>query len=184
MRFGLSLTSGALFMAVFSIGLPIVILVSTLISLRTIPRAQRRAVSAIVVCVTMLVAGMGGFLLAGELRTSVVIGERMLVQVPPLQSLSVGRADVVRVYRVPDRTHDPDLSIAVRTNGTAVGSYLTGAFRLTDGRPALLMVSGPACVVVELKNKVLILAPDDLEGFVRALQAWGVTVAQDGRSGS
>ena len=65
-----------------------------------------------------------------------------------------------------------------------MGSYLTGAFRLTDGRPALLMVSGPACVVVELKNKVLILAPDDLEGFVRALQAWGVTVAQDGRSGS
>jgi len=184
MRFGLSLTNGALFIAVFSIGLPIVILVSTLISLRTIPRAQRRAVSAIVVCVTMLVAGMGGFLLAGELRTSVVIGERMLVQVPPFQSLSVGRSDVVRAYRVSDRTQDPGLRLAVRTNGTAVGSYLTGAFRLADGRSALLMASGPACVVVELKDKVLMLAPDDLEGFVEALQAWGVPVSQSGRSGS
>jgi hypothetical protein len=184
MRFGLSLTSGALFMAVFSIGLPIVVLAGTLVSVRTIPRAQRRAVSAIVICVTMLVAGMGVFLLAGELRTSVVIGERMLVQVPPFQSLSVGRSDVVRAYRVSDRTQDPGLRLAVRTNGTAVGSYLTGAFRLADGRSAVLMASGPACVVVELKDKVLILAPNDLEGFVRALQAWGVTVAQDGRSGS
>ncbi|MGB9665930.1 MAG: PH domain-containing protein [Candidatus Cryosericum sp.] len=176
MRFGLSLTAGAMAVDALSIGLPLLICFMTLHSLRRIPRSQRIAVSALVVCVTLLVGGLGVFFLVGELRTGVVVGDRMIVEAPPFASVSVERVDILRAYRVVDRAEEPHLAIAVRTNGTGVGSYLTGNFRLQDGRSAVVMVSGPACVVIELKDKVLLLAPDDLDGFVRALQAWGVPV--------
>jgi hypothetical protein len=177
MRFGLSLSDGAMVMAAFSIGLPLLICLMTLFSLRRIPRSQRIAVSALVVCVTLFVSALSVFFLVGNLRTGVVVGDRIVVETPPFASVSVERADILRAYRVADRAQEPDLAIAVRTNGTGMGSYLTGSFRLEDGRSAVLMLSGPACVVIELKDTVLMLAPDDLDGFVRALQAWGVPVA-------
>jgi hypothetical protein len=177
MRFGLSLSDGAMVMAAFSIGLPLLICLMTLFSLRRIPRSQRIAVSALVVCVTLFVSALSVFFLVGNLRTGVVVGDRIVVETPPFASVSVERADILRAYRVADRAQEPDLAIAVRTNGTGMGSYLTGSFRLEDGRSAVLMLSGPACVVIELKDMVLMLAPDDLDGFVRALQAWGVPVA-------
>jgi hypothetical protein len=105
------------------------------------------------------------------------VGDRIAVETPPFASVSVERVDIVRAYRVADRAQEPDPAIAVRTNGTDIGSYLTGSFRLEDGRSAVLMLSGLACVVIELKDRVLMLAPDDLDGFVRALQAWGLPVA-------
>lgn len=101
----------------------------------------------------------------------------MVVETPPFASVTVEQSDILRARVVADWTQEPDLAIAVRTNGTGMGSYLTGNFRLEDGRSAVLMVSGPACVVIELKDKILMLAPDDLDGFARALQAWGVPVA-------
>ena len=177
MRFGLSLTGGAVVVAAFSIGLPLLICLATVFSLRRIPRSQRIAVSAIVVGVTLLVGALGVFFLVGELRTGVVVGDRMVVEAPPFASVSVERADILRAYRVADRAQEPDLAIAIRTNGTGMGSYLTGYFRLEDGRSAVLMLSGPACVVIELEDRVLMLAPDDLDGFVRALREWGVPVA-------
>jgi len=176
MRFGLSITVGAAFVAAFSIGLPLLICVVTLFSLRRIPRSQRIAVSAFVAVVTLLVGALGVFFLVGELRAGVVVGDQMIVETPPFASVSVERADILRAYTVADRAQEPDLAIAVRMNGTGVGSYLLGSFRLEDGRSAVLMLSGPACVVIELKNRVLMLAPDDLDGFVRALRAWGVPV--------
>jgi len=176
MHFGLSLTGGAAFVAAFSIGLPLFICLATVFSLRRIPRSQRIAVSFIVVGVTLLVGAIGVFFLVGELRTEVVVGDRMVVETPPFASVSVERGDILRVYVVADWAREPDLAIAIRTNGTGMGSYLTGCFRLEDGRSAVLMLSGPACVVIELKDTVLMLAPDDLDGFVRALQAWGVPV--------
>lgn len=177
MRFGLSLTDGAMVMAALSVGLPLLICLMTLSSLRSILRSQRIAVSALVACVTLFVSALGVFFLVGELRTGVVVGDRIAVETPPFASVSVERVDIVRAYRVADRAQEPDPAIAVRTNGTDIGSYLTGSFRLEDGRSAVLMLSGPACVVIELKDRVLMLAPDDLDGFVRALQAWGVPVA-------
>lgn len=177
MRFGLSLTGGAMAIDAFSIGLPLLICLMTLFSLRRIPRSQRIAVSAIVVGVTMLVSALGVFFLIGELNTGVFVGERMVVETPPFASVTVEQSDILRARVVADWTQEPDLAIAVRTNGTGMGSYLTGNFRLEDGRSAVLMVSGPACVVIELKDKILMLAPDDLDGFARALQAWGVPVA-------
>jgi hypothetical protein len=177
MRFGLSITGGAEVVAALSIGLPLLVCLATVFSLRNIPRSQRIAVSAIVVGVTLLVGALGVFFLVGELRTGVVVGDQMVVETPPFASVSVERADVLRAYRVADRAQEPDLAIAVRTNGTGIGSYLTGYFRLEDGRSAVLMLSGPACVVIELNDTVLMLAPDDLDGFVRALRAWGVPVA-------
>ncbi|MCX6085604.1 MAG: PH domain-containing protein [Caldiserica bacterium] len=176
MRFGLSSTSGTIFMDAFSIGLPLLICFVTVFSLRRIPRSQRIAATAIGVGVTLLVAALGVFFLVGELRTGVVVGERMVVETPPFASVSVERTDILRARVVADWTQEPDLAVAVRTNGTGMGSYLTGRFRLEDGRSAVLMLSGPACVVIELKDVVLMLAPDDLDGFVRALQAWGVPV--------
>ena len=176
MRFGLSLTDGAVFMAAFSIGLPLLICLVTLFSLRAIPRSQRIAVTAVVTCVTLLVGALGAFFLVGELRTGVVVGDQMVVETPPFASVSVERADILRAYTVVDRAQESDLAIAVRTNGTGIGSYLLGSFRLEDGRSAVLMVSGPACIVIELRDRVLMLAPDDLDGFVRALRAWGVPV--------
>ena len=177
MRFGLSLTGGAAVVAALSIGLPLLVCLATVFSLRSIPRSQRIAVSAIVVGVTLLVGALGVFFLVGELRTGVVVGDQMVVETPPFASVSIERADVLRAYRVADRAQEPDLAIAVRTNGTGMGSYLTGYFRLEDGRSAVLMLSGPACVVIELNDTVLMLAPDDRDGFVRALRAWGVPVA-------
>ncbi|RIE16239.1 PH domain-containing protein [Candidatus Cryosericum septentrionale] len=176
MRFGLSLTDGAVFMAALSIGVPVLICLVTLVSLRSIPRSQRIAVSAFVACVTLFVGALGVFFLVAELRAGVVVGDQMVVEIPPFASVSVERADIRRAHSVADRAQEPDLAIAVRTNGTAVGSYLLGNFRLEDGRSAVLMLSGPACVVIELKDRVLMLAPDDLDGFVRALLAWGVPV--------
>jgi hypothetical protein len=174
MRFGLSLTDGAVLVAAFSISLPLIICLVTLLSLRSIPRSQRIAVSAFVTCVTLSAGALGAFFLVGELRTGVVVGDQMVVETPPFVSVSVERTDILRAYSVADRAQEPDLAIAMRTNGTAVGSYLLGSFRLEDGRSAVLMLSGPACVVIELKDRVLMLAPDDLDGFVRALRAWGV----------
>lgn len=175
-RFGLSLTSGAMAVDALAIGLPLLICCMTLFSLRRIPRSQRIAVSAFVILVTLTVSGLGAFFLAGELRTGVVVADQMIVEAPPFASVSVERVDILRAYRVVDRAQEPDLTVAIRTNGTAVGSYLTGNFRLEDGRSAVLMLSGPACVVVELRDRVLLLGPDDLDGFVQALQAWGVPV--------
>jgi hypothetical protein len=177
MRFGLSLTDGAVFIAALSIGIPVLICLVTLVSLRSIPRSQRIAVSAIVVGVTLLVGALGVFFLVDDLRTGVVVGDQMVVETPPFAWVSVARGDIFRAYTVTDWAQEPDLAIAVRTNGTAMGSYLTGSFRLEDGRSAVLMLSGPACVVIELKDKVLMLAPDDLDGFVRALRVWGVPVS-------
>lgn len=177
MRFGLSLTGGALFMAAFSIGLPLVICLTTVFSLRRIPRSQRIAVSAIVAGVTLLVSALGVFFLVGELHTGVTVGEQLVVETPPFVSVSVNRTQVLRAHAVADWTQEPDLAVAARTNGTGVGSYLTGAFRLQDGRSAVLMLSGRACVVIELADRVLILAPDDLDGFVQAIRAWGVPVS-------
>jgi hypothetical protein len=176
MHFGLSLTDGAVFMAAFSIGVPVLICLVTLVSLRSIPQSQRIAVSAFVACITLFVGALGVFFLVGELRTGVVVGDQMVVETPPFASVSVERADILRAYAVPDWTREPDLAIAVRTNGTGIGSYLLGSFRLEDGRSAVLMLSGQACVVIELKDRVLMLAPDDLDGFVRALRVWGVPV--------
>ena len=176
MRFGLSLSDGAMVMAAFSIGLPVLICLMTLFSLRRIPRSQRVAVSALVVCVTLFVSALSVFFLVGNLRTGVVVGDRIVVETPPFASVSVERSDILRAHVVADWAGEPDLAIAIRTNGTGMGSYLTGCFRLEDGRSAVLMLSGPACVVIELKDRVLMLAPDDLDGFVRALQAWGVPV--------
>lgn len=177
MRFGLSLTGGAAVVAALSIGLPLLVCLVTVFSLRRIPRSQRIAVTVIVVGVTLLVSALGVFFLVGELHTGVVVGDQMVVETPLFASVSVERTDVLRAYRVADRAQEPDLAIAVRTNGTGMGSYLTGYFRLEDGRSAVLMLSGPACVVIELNDTVLMLAPDDLDGFVRALRAWGVPVA-------
>ncbi|HWQ22163.1 MAG TPA: hypothetical protein VN478_05505 [Clostridia bacterium] len=177
MRFGLSLTSGAIFMNVFSIGLPLLLSCVTVFSLRRIPRSQRIAVSAIVVGVTLLVSALGVFFLVGELRTGVVVGERMVVETPPFVSVTVERSDILRARVVADWTQEPDLALAMRTNGTGVGTYLTGSFRLKDGRPAVLMMSGRACLIVELDGRVLMLAPDDLDGLVRAIRAWGVPVS-------
>lgn len=174
MRFGLSLSGGAAVVAAFSIGLPLLICLATVFSLRSIPRSQCIAVTTFVACVTLSVGALGAFFLVGELRTGVVVGDQMVVETPPFASVSVERADILRAYSVADRAQEPDLAIAIRTNGTAVGSYLVGNFRLEDGRSAVLMLSGPACVVIELKDRVLMLAPDDLDGFVRALRAWGV----------
>lgn len=177
MRFGLSLTSGAIFMDAFSIGLPLIICFMTVFSLRRIPRSQRIAVSAIVVGVTLLVSALGVFFLVGELHTGVVVGERMVVETPPFGSVAVERTDILRARVVADWTREPDLAVAMRIRGTGVGSYLTGDFRLHDGRGAFLMLSGPACVVVEVGDRVFMLAPDDLDGFIRALRAWGVPVS-------
>jgi hypothetical protein len=176
-RFGLSLTNGAIFVAGFSIGLPLIICFMTVFSLRKIPRSQRIAVSAIVAGVTLLVSALGVFFLVGELHTGVVVGERMVVETPPFTSVAVERSDILWARVVADWAQEPDLAVAVRTNGTGVGSYLTGSFRLEDGRPAVLMLSGPACVVIELDDRILMLAPDDLDGFIRALRTWGVPVS-------
>ncbi|MCX6085420.1 MAG: hypothetical protein NTX94_03145, partial [Caldiserica bacterium] len=164
MRFGLSLTDGAWLTAVFSIGLPLLVCLVTLFSVKRIPRSQRIAASVLVVCVTLFVSALSVFFLVGNLRTGVVVGNQMVVETPPFASVSVERGDILRAYRVTDRAKEPDLAIALRTNGTGMGSYLTGRFRLEDGRSAVLMLSGPACVVIELKDVVLMLAPDDLDG--------------------
>jgi uncharacterized protein YhhL (DUF1145 family) len=176
MHFGLSLTQGAVVMAAFSVGVPALIWLVTLVSLRSIPKNQRIAVSVFVTIVIFLVSGLSTYFLVGELHAQVVIGDQLDVQASPFISIAVYRADVVRAYSVKDWTDDPALAISTRTNGTSIGSYQLGQFRLTDGRAAVLMLSGPDCVVSELKDRVLMLAPDDLAGFVQALQAWGVTV--------
>jgi hypothetical protein len=59
MRFGLSLTDGAMVMAALSVGLPLLICLMTLSSLRRIPWSQRIAVSALVACVTLFVSALG-----------------------------------------------------------------------------------------------------------------------------
>ena len=102
MRFGLSLTDGVLFTDVFSIALPLLVCLMTLFSVKRIPRSQRIAASVLVVCVTLLVSALSVFFLVGNLRTGVVVGNRMVVETPPFASVSVERGDIVRAYRVAD----------------------------------------------------------------------------------
>ena len=76
-----------------------------------------------------------------------------------------------RATRV-DFSESPDLLPARRTMGTGLPGYQAGWFRLKGGQSALLYLTdrSKAVLVPTTENYVLLLSPDDPDGFMVALR--------------
>ena len=147
-----------------------VVLVSLLLSFIKKKGAQRYYLLFIVVT---MVLGLGYLFFYAPSKVVVSLTEDDLqVAIPPFVKESWVYEDISKAYIADWTTAENEgLRPAQRTMGTAVGEYRTGWFQLANGQKALLMVNGSRFICLETPSELLILAPDDFEGFRLALES-------------
>jgi len=107
-------------------------------------------------------------LILAPLQTSVKMGEGYLeVNIPPYAHEKIERSEVLRAYVV-DWKEDENLKPVLRTGGASFGDYKVGWFKLKNGRDAIIMASQSRVLCLELKDKYILIAPDDFEKFLRS----------------
>lgn len=97
-------------------------------------------------------------------QTNVIIDDTISVNTPPYAKAVIQREDIINVY-VADWATDGELEPARRTNGTAMGNYRLGKFKLKNGESAIIMANSTRVLCIELEDKYLLLAPDNFEEF-------------------
>lgn len=91
------------------------------------------------------------------------------VKIGSYADLTLTKADIRSATVIADMQNDGQNKPVMRTNGSAIAEYRKGWFRLASGEKALLLTKGTRVVRLELADKVLLLAPDDVSGFIDRL---------------
>lgn len=126
----------------------------------------------------LLVAGGFVFYLSNPFeQNSIVVGNDSLqVSAPPYFNLNVSASQIDHAYVV--NLASWNVSITTRTSGTAIGSFLSGYFKLSNGASADLLSDGQANLVVVMNSGTyVILGPTDFQTF---LAAFNQSVTQAG----
>jgi len=105
-------------------------------------------------------------LILAPLQTSVNMGEGYLeLKAPPYANERVEKEEVLRAYVV-DWKENENLKPVLRTGGTSFGDYKTGWFRLKNGEDAIIITSQSRVLCLQLREKYVLIAPDDFERFL------------------
>lgn len=109
-------------------------------------------------------------LVANPSRTRVMLdGAKLLVDAPPFfkasQPLDGASA------RMASLKSDPLLEGLESTSSMAYFGYVSGVFRTRDGREAVVVARGDRVLCLDTPERLFLLAPRDLDGFVTAVQA-------------
>ena len=120
-----------------------------------------------------LVLGLGYLMFYAPSKVAASLSEDALeVAVPPFIKKSWAYQDISQAYMADWTATDQEgLRPVQKTMGTSVGEYRTGWYKLANNQKALLMVNGTRSICLETASEVLLLAPDDLEGFRTALES-------------
>jgi hypothetical protein len=126
----------------------------------------------------LLVAGGAVSYLSNPLaQNSVAVGHGSVrVQAPPYFDINITSSQIERAYVV--NLTDWNVSITARTGGTALGSFRSGYFKLSNGASAELLTTGQSNLVLVLNSGAyVILGPEDFQAF---LVAFDQSVTQAG----
>lgn len=82
-----------------------------------------------------------------------------------LKKIDLSAEDIKKAYVIDWKVNDA-YTPTVREFGTSMGSYKEGRFRLKSGQDALLLCSGTKVLVLETEDTMVLLAPDDFDGFL------------------
>jgi hypothetical protein len=79
----------------------------------------------------------------------------------------------VNQAKIVDLSQEPDLQLTARTNGTAIGEYNEGWFRMRNGGKALVFLTKSKGIIYlpTSENYTLLLSPQQTEEMLQALQA-------------
>jgi hypothetical protein len=110
------------------------------------------------------------FLLITATQTKVVVKEDYIkVNALPYSMEIINKEQIVRAF-VEHLDDNNNLNPVYKTNGARVSSYKTGHYKLNNGNKAIVMLNSNKALYIELKdNRFIILAPDDFEGFIKAV---------------
>ncbi|ADB57611.1 PH domain-containing protein [Archaeoglobus profundus] len=107
------------------------------------------------------------FFIVAPYQTSIVLNDQIEVIAPPYAHESISKDVVLKSY-VADIGRDENLRPVLRVGGTSFGSYKVGWFKLKNGKTALIVATQSRVVCFELKDKIVMISPNDFERFVNA----------------
>lgn len=119
------------------------------------------------VAIIPLLFFMSRTLLPSTGGTKVTLGETLTVT-SGYGKIDIAKSDIISAAVIDYKT-DPSLHPTIRTNGTAIGDYRLGWFVLANGKKAFIMTATPQAVAIELTDKYVMVAPEDFDGFVKAV---------------
>lgn len=126
----------------------------------------KRILSAVIIIPVLFF--LGTVLIPRPGKTKVILGEQLVITAPPYSTITIARDDIVAASVV-NLKEDTPFRPTLRTNGTAMGDYRVGWFMLANGKKAFIMTASPEVVCLELRDKYVLVAPTDFNGFVAAL---------------
>ena len=119
--------------------------------------------------IVMLIAGAGVFFLSNPSQpNSIAVGRgSVLVSASPYFNLNVSAGQISRAYVV--SLSSWNITITSRTDGSALGSFLSGFFTLSNGARAEVLTTEDTNLVVVLDSGTyLILGPSDFQSFLNS----------------
>lgn len=98
----------------------------------------------------------------------VAVQDTLRVNAPPYAKMDVPWNEITGAY-IADWSTRSELAPVYRINAIATGGYRVGWFTLRDGKRVLIIGKGTRIVYLEMADASLFLAPDDFDGFAKAV---------------
>ena len=131
---------------------------------------KERRTKVLVAGVVILIAGAGVFLVSNPSRKdSVSVGNGSVLVSTAYFNLNVSASQVSKAYVV--SLSSWNITIAKRTDGSALGQFRSGHFTLSNGANADILSRNDTNLVLVLNSGTyVILGPQDFQGFLSAFE--------------
>jgi hypothetical protein len=139
---------------------------------------KKKRTQILVAGIVMLIAGAGVFFLANpSQQNSITVGNgSVLVSASPYFNLNVSASQISKAYVV--SLSSWNITITSRTDGSALGSFLSGYFTLSNGARADVLTTEDTDLVLVLNSGTyLILGPTDFQPFLNSFSQSVVQVS-------
>lgn len=141
--------------------------VVVLVVLSVLKGRNSRRPLAFKIGILVLVIGVIGYvsIIAPRQNKVAVSASELSVSMPPYSSVKLPKSSVVDAFVV-DWTATPEYAPEHRLAGTEIGSFRAGNFSLSNGKMATVLTQSTRVLVIETADRVYLLGPVDLDGFV------------------
>jgi uncharacterized membrane protein len=157
-------------LAVLVLGIVVVlIIVGAVLVIFSLVGKQKKRMQILSAGIVMLIAGAGVFFVSyPSQQNSVAVGKgSVLVSASPYFNLNVSAGQISRAYVI--NLSSWNVTITSRTDGSALGSFLSGFFTLSNGAKADVLTTQDTNLVVVLDSGTyLILGPPDFQSFLNS----------------
>ena len=130
---------------------------------------EKKRTQILVGGIIMIIAGAGVYFVSNpSQQNSIAVGSgSVLVSASPYFNLNVSAGQISRAYVV--SLSSWNITITSRTDGSALGSFLSGFFTLSNGARAEVLTTEDTNLVVVLDSGTyLILGPSDFQSFLNS----------------